>query len=351
MSKADKMPYGILGFLVAFLALAVYYFFYDFLFLGLYAFHGYTISSLTHIPYLGVALFVYILVVIALAVIVYGFINRLDWTRKFAILFLIWAALWPLWGMIIGSHMIGHLIIFIIYMIMIYYLTTEYVKKYFIGYFRYGDYILYKRVVTLKSGKTLTIYFFSKHTPESGTPSRMPDGYEVGISARSGMPYLQKIGKPKPYKYGDYTLYKRRVTLKSGKTLTIYFFSGKKPKSGEPTTKPEGYVVGVNERSKLPYLRKRSKLVEEKRIISSEEDEGHKDRKKPSNVIYVVSKPQPGQVKGDWAVRSHGKIYSHHRKKENAIKQARKIAKERDATVMVQNTDGTFSMGFKPKKS
>jgi len=72
--------------------------------------------------------------------------------------------------------------------------------------------------------------------------------------------------------------------------------------------------------------------------------------KKPSNVIYVVSKPQPGQVKGDWAVRGHGKIYSHHRLKESAIKEARKIAKEKDATVLIQNTDGTFSGSYKPKQ-
>ena len=74
-----------------------------------------------------------------------------------------------------------------------------------------------------------------------------------------------------------------------------------------------------------------------------------KRHRKPSNVIYVVSKPQPGQVKGDWAVRSHGKIFSHHRTKENAIKKARDIAGKREATVLVQNTDGTFSSGFKPR--
>jgi hypothetical protein len=81
-------------------------------------------------------------------------------------------------------------------------------------------------------------------------------------------------------------------------------------------------------------------------IISKIKD---KKSKKPSNVIYVVSKPQPGQVKGDWAVRSHGKIYSHHRKKEIAIKKARIIARERNATVLIQNIDGTFSEGFKPR--
>ncbi|MDG6218636.1 MAG: DUF2188 domain-containing protein [Candidatus Thermoplasmatota archaeon] len=71
--------------------------------------------------------------------------------------------------------------------------------------------------------------------------------------------------------------------------------------------------------------------------------------RKPPNVIYVVSKPQPGQVKGDWAVRSHYKIFSHHRTKQAAIKKARTIALQKDATVLVQNTDGTFSDGFKPR--
>ena len=74
-----------------------------------------------------------------------------------------------------------------------------------------------------------------------------------------------------------------------------------------------------------------------------------KKHRKPSNVIYVVSRPQPGQLKGDWAVRSHGKIYSHHRKKIVAIKAARQIAKEKQATVMIQKTNGTFSRGFKPR--
>ena len=71
--------------------------------------------------------------------------------------------------------------------------------------------------------------------------------------------------------------------------------------------------------------------------------------RKPSNVVYVVSSPQPGEVRGDWAVKDHDKTYSHHKTKENAIDAARKIAKKRDATVMVQNTDGTFSDGFKPR--
>ena len=78
-------------------------------------------------------------------------------------------------------------------------------------------------------------------------------------------------------------------------------------------------------------------------------EKSKKSSRKPANVVYVVSRPQPGQVRGDWAVRTHHKIFSHHRTKEKAIDTAREIARDRGATVLVQNTDGTFSDGFKPK--
>lgn len=100
-------------------------------------------------------------------------------------------------------------------------------------------------------------------------------------------------------------------------------------------------------RAKKPVTELDKKIDRLTSQIEVEESETHR---KPSNVIYVVNRPQPGQVRGDWAVRGHGKIYSQHRTKEKAIKAARKIAKERNATVMVQNTDGTFSEGFKPRQ-
>lgn len=59
-----------------------------------------------------------------------------------------------------------------------------------------------------------------------------------------------------PYKHNGYTLYERDVDLKNGGTQTIYFFSKKSPKSGNKTDLPEGYEVGVNDQTGLPYLRK-----------------------------------------------------------------------------------------------
>ncbi|KYK21809.1 hypothetical protein AYK25_07875 [Thermoplasmatales archaeon SM1-50] len=61
----------------------------------------------------------------------------------------------------------------------------------------------------------------------------------------------------KEYTYGFYTLYSKLVRLKNGKNQIIYFFSKRKPKSGTPTTLPEGFEVEVSSRSGLPYLKKR----------------------------------------------------------------------------------------------
>ncbi len=60
--------------------------------------------------------------------------------------------------------------------------------------FHYGDYTLYRSDIALKNGKSRPIYFFSKHTPKSGEPTPKPDGYVVGVSEQTGMPFLMKEG-------------------------------------------------------------------------------------------------------------------------------------------------------------
>jgi len=59
------------------------------------------------------------------------------------------------------------------------------------------------------------------------------------------------------YKYGEYTLHTRSVQLRGGKNQTIYFFAKAKPKSGTPCDLPNGYEVGVNKRTGLPYLKRK----------------------------------------------------------------------------------------------
>ena len=354
MNKIKDMPFGISLFLLFLLLLEIVFFFVISLTSGIFGHYGYSFDNISNIFHILITVVYGLAVLIGLYFILTGFINRKSFSRDFAIMVYIpCTMLWPLWGLIVNNLIFVHLILLIIDVLMILYLMTEYVKKYFeeAEIFRYGEWTLYVRMVVLKNDEgERPIYFFSKKQPKSGTPTVMPDGYEVGISDRSSMPYLQKIGKPKVFKYGDYTLYTRKVKLNGDREVTIYFFSGHKPKSGKACEMPDGYEVGINKRSNMPFLRKKgTKKVAVVKEVEVKEEVEEDSKKKPANVIYVVSKPQPGEVRGDWAVRSHGKIFSHHKTKATAIREARKIARKRKATVLVQNTDGTFSDGFRPK--
>jgi len=145
------------------------------------------------------------------------------------------------------------------------------------------------------------------------------------------------------------SLAEHHETLYEGRKTTI---KDKSILSSEKTSSNQRIWRNVdsieNNVDKLTSKQSEKKVTQLDKTVDKLITKGRKTRK-PSNVIYVVNKPQPGQVRGDWAVRGHSKIYSHHRTKQNAINKARIIARDKGATVMVQNTDGTFSEGFKPK--
>jgi len=60
------------------------------------------------------------------------------------------------------------------------------------------------------------------------------------------------------YKQGDYTLYTKEVVLRGGRKQRIYFFSKKQPENATPCPLPEGYEVKVNEKTGLPFLKKKN---------------------------------------------------------------------------------------------
>ena len=64
--------------------------------------------------------------------------------------------------------------------------------------------------------------------------------------------------KHRPFTYGEYGLYKKEISTADGKTRTIHFFSKKKPDEGEPVPLPEEYEVQVNQKTGLPYLKKKA---------------------------------------------------------------------------------------------
>jgi hypothetical protein len=55
-----------------------------------------------------------------------------------------------------------------------------------------GEWTLYRREVTLNGGRAQTIYFFSRGEPKSGTPTDMPPGFAVKIIETTGLPILKR---------------------------------------------------------------------------------------------------------------------------------------------------------------
>lgn len=168
----------------------IYYFFVDFFLLGIFTHYGHSLSL--GIVFLGL-LIIHGIIFITLLQLYQGMIHREPWTRKFTMFYLAWASLWALWGLIIGNNIIVHVFLLLFYLFMIFYLTTPTAQWYFKKIFRYGKYILFTKLVTLRSGLNLPIYFFSWKTPKSGHPTSLPEGYTVKENENSHMPYLKKV--------------------------------------------------------------------------------------------------------------------------------------------------------------
>jgi hypothetical protein len=63
--------------------------------------------------------------------------------------------------------------------------------------------------------------------------------------------------KLKGFRYGDYTLYEKKIMTKSGKKRTVQFFSKGEPDEGKPIGLPDGYVIKENKKTGIPYLKKK----------------------------------------------------------------------------------------------
>jgi len=79
---------------------------------------------------------------------------------------------------------------------------------------------------------------------------------EEELTIEEELPEWEAMGD-EVYKHGDYTLYTKEVILRGGRKQRIYFFSKKEVQDATPSPLPEGYEVGINKRTGLPYLRKK----------------------------------------------------------------------------------------------
>jgi hypothetical protein len=200
------------------------------------------------------------MVLISLILIFFGYKNKVNWMRKFTLFYLLWCIIWSLWGIFINNNILLHSILILFYFICFYYFTTEDIKKYFHIFFKYGKYILYTRIVELKSGKKLPIFFFSSHQPKSGYPTNMPNGYIIKENPKSHMPYLKKRNTGKKPE-------QKKIELKKTKKYDVIYVVNRL----QPGSNRGNWAVKSKNRLFSSHLTKKAALKNAKLIAKKKE--------------------------------------------------------------------------------
>jgi hypothetical protein len=57
--------------------------------------------------------------------------------------------------------------------------------------YKFRDWTLYKGLIDINEDTQIAKYFFSRWTPNKGEPSDLPEGYEVELNERTGIPFIK----------------------------------------------------------------------------------------------------------------------------------------------------------------
>ena len=136
---------------------------------------------------------VLILSIIAIPAIPYGFLKRKRWILIYTFLASIIYTSVSIMFLVNTGNVILWYPLFVLTLISLISLGLSSTRKYFIQeVYQHGEFTLHKKLVPMKSGSTRVFYFFSKGSSDKGTPCPLPEGYEVHINKKSGVPYLKK---------------------------------------------------------------------------------------------------------------------------------------------------------------
>jgi len=196
MRKIKDIPLGIWTVIIFIIAFEIWYFY--LIFTGDYQSILQEISLETSIMWTDI-----ILTIILAFAVIYGFIKRYNWARLYTLFYILWSAFWAIIMMANNVELLIHYLLFVIYVVLAVYLLMSYSKEYFqnegrTSFFHhdepytFGEYTLFTKKVIYKNGRTQTIYFFSKKTQEDWTPIIKPENYIVGINKKTGIPYLKR---------------------------------------------------------------------------------------------------------------------------------------------------------------
>lgn len=108
---------------------------------------------------------------------------------------------------------------------------------------------------------TITLIEPEKHIkkPECVKIEILEIGEIIGpdeIPVEEELPEWESINE-KPYQRGEYTLYTKEAVLRGDRKQRIYFFSKKDQEDAIAIPLPEGFRVGINKKTGLPYLKKK----------------------------------------------------------------------------------------------
>jgi hypothetical protein len=58
--------------------------------------------------------------------------------------------------------------------------------------YTHGPYTLYQKTVESSDGETEDLFFFARDPPDDAEPAELPDGHEVGVNERTGVPFVRE---------------------------------------------------------------------------------------------------------------------------------------------------------------
>jgi hypothetical protein len=128
--------------------------------------------------------------------------------------------------------------------------------------FEYRGWRLYLREVKLRNKKPITIYYFSKKTPESGSPTDIPLGKAMAVHAKTGYPVLTAVDQSatetgvRGQSFEGWVLYEGDVRDEdTGQMVRVSLFCQSRPKGfAVVTTLPPGQRPAWHPVTGLPCL-------------------------------------------------------------------------------------------------
>ena len=105
-----------------------------------------------------------------------------------------------------------------------------------------------------KTSNELTMEEKKQILREAGESEKHEDEWEYYDEEKITEEKLEEI---KGFRHKDYTLFEKTIKVPSGKIRIVRFFSKAQPEDSEPIELPKGYVVKVNKKTGVPYLKKK----------------------------------------------------------------------------------------------